>query len=906
MGNGGGGAPISLCAVRVHDDNQSLMSLFELRSSALRLYLAGTATEGDEPVLSSAIARWYLSYDTDGPPRLVVQDASGLEYTLLAVEATASAAYAELWRPLATAAGLVAALRAAAQEADSGADPWQVAAPEMSVEEQLELWPFVREQLRALGIRQIRRPGAAAEDARAEGATEPILPRQTRQLHQNGKRRADDWAVGERRRPRSGGGANSEMAGGGDVEWSCEAGEPLLSELQAGECLEVQQFRCLAPRYTVLSRCRSCCQNRNEQCRFRYMRRLATRDGVVTRSLGTFEQGTGYRLNVRTDVRDDANVVGEADDADDGLSSAASHARYVISHLAGVFEEVVADELALTRGEPVVVVNAKARGTPPKSLKTGYVPEGYSKDGGERQLCDWCSTTLFNRYRTCRRCGFEVCLHCADGWKRSGRRPAAVLKMCAHAAEDWLVFSKVSTQMISALCQSARHLALRPHADEHGGEQREARAPADSEVPAAAVGKGPTPRRRPRSVHEVRRGDGSAEWLRCWRVGEPMVVSDVASRLKQQWTPSHFSNEFGSVEVQLVDLRSTLEFSSPLRAFFAGFADASLRPQPPRALVHGAAGAGAAAPSGPPLLKLKDWPTTRDFAEILPRHFDDLMDAWPQQQYTRRHGGLNLASRLPTYMLPPDLGPKMYVAYGTLSGRAEEVCLFGTTCLHMDMADAVNLMVFVQPDPAPDSAPADASGAAREADGRDALSRDELAWLASEPSDAGAIWDIWASDDEAKLTAFLWRVACEESGEEKARAVVGHPIHDANIYLNAAMRRRLWLEEGVVGYRFVQREGEAVFIPAGCPHQVFNIRSSVKVAEDFVSPENVRLCLRLTEQFRQLPPTHRRKPDNLGIKDILLHSMSHALAVLGASDAVADGDGDDGEAIDGFESGFSD
>ena len=44
-------------------------------------------------------------------------------------------------------------------------------------------------------------------------------------------------------------------------------------------------------------------------------------------------------------------------------------------------------------------------------------------------------------------------------------------------------------------------------------------------------------------------------------------------------------------------------------------------------------------------------------------------------------------------------------------------------------------------------------------------------------------------------------------------------IHDANVYVTAAMRQRLWEEEGIRGYRFVQREGEAVFIPAGCPHQ---------------------------------------------------------------------------------------
>lgn len=44
--------------------------------------------------------------------------------------------------------------------------------------------------------------------------------------------------------------------------------------------------------------------------------------------------------------------------------------------------------------------------------------------------------------------------------------------------------------------------------------------------------------------------------------------------------------------------------------------------------------------------------------------FDDLMNNIPLPEYTRREGRLNLASRLPTYFVRPDLGPKMYNAYG--------------------------------------------------------------------------------------------------------------------------------------------------------------------------------------------------------------------------------------------------
>ena len=47
--------------------------------------------------------------------------------------------------------------------------------------------------------------------------------------------------------------------------------------------------------------------------------------------------------------------------------------------------------------------------------------------------------------------------------------------------------------------------------------------------------------------------------------------------------------------------------------------------------------------------------------------FDDLMDNLPLPEYTKRDGRLNLASRLPNFFVRPDLGPKMYNAYGEKS-----------------------------------------------------------------------------------------------------------------------------------------------------------------------------------------------------------------------------------------------
>lgn len=66
------------------------------------------------------------------------------------------------------------------------------------------------------------------------------------------------------------------------------------------------------------------------------------------------------------------------------------------------------------------------------------------------------------------------------------------------------------------------------------------------------------------------------------------------------------------------------------------------------------------------------------------------MNVLPLGEYSQRSGRLNLASRLPDCFVRPDLGPKMYTAYGSALYATK-----GTTNLHLDISDAVNVMVYV-------------------------------------------------------------------------------------------------------------------------------------------------------------------------------------------------------------------
>lgn len=57
-------------------------------------------------------------------------------------------------------------------------------------------------------------------------------------------------------------------------------------------------------------------------------------------------------------------------------------------------------------------------------------------------------------------------------------------------------------------------------------------------------------------------------------------------------------------------------------------------------------------------------------------------------------------------------------------------------------------------------------------------------------------------------------------------------------------------------------------------------KSCTKVAVDFVSPENIRECLRLTEEFRQLPVNHRAREDKLEIKKMIIYAIDKAIIDL--------------------------
>ncbi|XP_075065327.1 lysine-specific demethylase 3B isoform X2 [Mixophyes fleayi] len=349
----------------------------------------------------------------------------------------------------------------------------------------------------------------------------------------------------------------------------------------------------------------------------------------------------------------------------------------------------------------------------------------------------------------------------------------------------------------------------------------------------------------------------------CWKQGQPVLVSGVQKKLKSElWKPEAFSIEFGDQDVDLVNCRNcAIIYDVKVRDFWDGFEVIEKRLR---------------SDDGTPMvLKLKDWPPGEDFRDMMPTRFEDLMENLPLPEYTKRDGRLNLASRLPSYFVRPDLGPKMYNAYGLITAEDRRV---GTTNLHLDVSDAVNVMVYVGI-PVGESAHDEEVLKTIEEGDADEVTKKRIHEGKEKP---GALWHIYAAKDAEKIRELLRKFGDEQGQENPADH---DPIHDQSWYLDQSLRKRLYDEYGVQGWAIVQFLGDAVFIPAGAPHQVHNLYSCIKVAEDFVSPEHVKHCFRLTQEFRHLSNTHTNHEDKLQVKNIIYHAVKDAVGTLRAHEA---------------------
>jgi lysine-specific demethylase 3 len=81
-----------------------------------------------------------------------------------------------------------------------------------------------------------------------------------------------------------------------------------------------------------------------------------------------------------------------------------------------------------------------------------------------------------------------------------------------------------------------------------------------------------------------------------------------------------------------------------------------------------------------------------------------------------------------------------------------------------------------------------------------------------------AIWDIFRQSDSRKIRDFLDRKFITSRTHARERML--DPIHSQRYYLDSKLLTELREAHGIKSYRIYQEPGQAVFIPAGCAHQV--------------------------------------------------------------------------------------
>ncbi|EYU40204.1 hypothetical protein MIMGU_mgv1a003458mg [Erythranthe guttata] len=285
----------------------------------------------------------------------------------------------------------------------------------------------------------------------------------------------------------------------------------------------------------------------------------------------------------------------------------------------------------------------------------------------------------------------------------------------------------------------------------------------------------------------------------------------------------------------------------------------------------------------PKILKLEDWPPAESFAERLPRHLQEFVKCLPFKHYTHQAGYLNMPAKTPKKSLKLELGPKICFGYGV----DEHLGFCSATKLQYALSDMVNILMHTAAqDPVVSSA---SNEKANENAMRNQQNERENKNKGKEKIDSstlanneqrfdeqkgGAVWDVFRRQDVPKLEEYLRRHYGQFRHKFPLQQLF-HPIHEKAFYLTGEHKRNLKAVYGIKPWTFIQKLGDAVIIPAGCPYQVRNLKSCTSVSANFVSPESVGECIRLSTEYRRLPHSHSSKEDKLQVSTHPHHHYHH-------------------------------
>ncbi|XP_059026114.1 probable JmjC domain-containing histone demethylation protein 2C isoform X2 [Mustela lutreola] len=343
----------------------------------------------------------------------------------------------------------------------------------------------------------------------------------------------------------------------------------------------------------------------------------------------------------------------------------------------------------------------------------------------------------------------------------------------------------------------------------------------------------------------------------CWKHGQPAVVSGVHKKMNiSLWKAESISLDFGDHQADLLNCKDSIISNANVKEFWDGFEEVSKRQKTKNGETV--------------VLKLKDCPSGEDFKTMMPARYEDLLKSLPLPEYCSPEGKFNLASHLPGFFVRPDLGPRLCSAYGVAAAKDHDI---GTTNLHVEVSDVVNILVYVGI--AKGNGILSKAGILKkfEEEDLDDILRKRLKDSSEIP---GALWHIYAGKDIDKIREFLQKISKEQGIE----VLPEHdPIRDQSWYVNKKLRQRLLEEYGVRTWTLIQFLGDAIVLPAGALHQVQNFHSCIQVTEDFVSPEHLVQSFHLTQELRLLKE-EINYDDKLQVKNILYHAVKEMVRAL--------------------------
>ncbi|KAK4595799.1 hypothetical protein RGQ29_014056 [Quercus rubra] len=434
------------------------------------------------------------------------------------------------------------------------------------------------------------------------------------------------------------------------------------------------------------------------------------------------------------------------------------------------------------------------------------------------------------------------------------------------------------------------------------------------------------------------KSDGIGNFRKHWARGEPIIVKQVFdSPSTSSWDPmviwrgiQETADEKTKDEnrvVKAIDCFDCSEVDIELGQFIKGYSDG-------RILENGQ----------PEMLKLKDWPSPSASEEFLLYQRPDFISKLPLLEYIHSKWGLlNVAAKLPHYSLQNDVGPKIFISYGTYEelGRGDPV-----TNLHFNMRDMVYLLVHtcnvnlqgqqsvkiekiqksfedseMKESPEDSQADLDEEGSPDILLGSQSVQNEcgakvdenenesmvdqgiETADVKEnnvncetsnregedvpERSDPGVLWDVFRRQDVPKVTDYL-RIHWKEFGKPDgvSNDLVKRHLYEETVFLNGHHKRKLKEEFGVEPWSFEQHLGQAIFVPAGCPFQVRNLQSNVQLGLDFLSPESLGEAVRLAEEIRCLPNDQEANLQVLEVRQRKFFLEVGKISLYAASSAI--------------------